>query len=242
MKNYQNKRNGLLQLGLIVSLGSTLVGFEYANVDVRTNQVRTNKMTDLEIETVYDEIEIKKPEVPKPPVQNPTPVVNPNPTPTPTPGPIIISPNPVPDPGFDPFVDPNLDPIGRNIGKQEIVIDLPIDVGMLEEFPTYEEFVSIQEKEERRLNTEAKLINYVQSKAKYPRIPNEMGIQGTVHVSFIVDKSGNITEVGIARGVHPDLDNEAMEAVKKLPKMIPGKQLDKPVRVKYIIPVKFKLK
>lgn len=242
MKNYQKNRNGLLQLGLIVSLGITLVSFEYANVDLKTKHVRTSKIAVLEDETIYEEIDIKKPEVPKPPVVNPSPVAPPNPTPTPAPGPIVISPDPTPDPGYDPFFDPNLDPIGGNIGKQEIILDHPIDVFSLEEFPTYEEFVGIKEKEKRRINTEAKLLSYINSKAKYPRVPYELGIQGTVQVSFVIDKNGNVTDVGIARGIHPDLDNEAMEAVKKLPKMLPGKQMDKPVRVKYIIPVKFVLK
>jgi protein TonB len=70
----------------------------------------------------------------------------------------------------------------------------------------------------------------------------ELGIQGTVWVSFIVDKEGKITEVTLLKSVHPDLDREALKAVNQLPNMIPGKQRDKAVKVKYQIPIKFELK
>lgn len=243
MKNYQNKRNGLLQLGLIVSLGSTLVGFEYANVDVRTNQVRTNKMTSLEIETVYEEIEIKKPEVPKPPVENPKPVVNPNPTPTPTPGPIVISPDPVPDPGYDPFFDSDIDPIPRGFGDQEIdESDITVGAGLLRDFPTYKEYLKIKDVDKRRKKTEAALINKVNSKAIYPDEAQKMGVQGTVRVAFVVDKEGKITNVQVVNSVNSLLDKAAVDAVSKLPDMIPGKKLDKPVNCQYVLPITFKLK
>lgn len=242
MKNYQNKRNGLLQLGLIVSLGSTLVGFEYANVDVRTNQVRTNKITDLEIETVYDEIEIKKPEVPKPPVQNQSPVVNPNPTPTPTPGPIIPSPDPVPDPGYDPSFDSDITPLPGGFGEQEIDDrDRTIGSDLLRDFPTYKEFLKIKDVEKRRKKTNEALVKKVNSKAVYPEAARGVGAQGTVRVAFVVDKEGKITNVQVVKSLDPLLDKAAIEAVSKLPQMIPGKNLDKPVNCQFVLPITFVL-
>ncbi len=240
MKNNQNKTSGLLQLGLIVSLGVTLVGFEYANVDVRTKKVTTGKMENLELETIYDKIEIVKPEVPQPPKQNTKPVIQPHPAPTP--GPIMISPDPVPDPGIDPGFESDIDPIPSGIGDQEVdLTDAAIGAGLLRDFPTYKEFVKIKDVEKRRQKTEAALIKKVNAKAKYPEQARELRIQGTVRVAFVVDKDGNITDVKVTRSVNPYLDKAAISAVSKLPKMIPGKKLDKPVNCQYVLPITFSL-
>lgn len=236
MQNNQNKTSGLLQLGFIVALGTTLSGFEYASADIRTGKITTTKIESLEMELVYEDIEIKKPEVPKE-IRNNN--ANPKPTPQPFVGEIIPSPDPQPDPGFDPFPEPNPDPIPFGFGQQEIVNDEPIDVGFLSEFPTYLEFKEIKNSEERRIKTESHIKNYILSNATFPRIPLELGIEGKVYVSFIVNKKGEISDVKIAKGLHPDLDKEAVKAVSKLPTMIPGKQLDKPVNARYIIPVNF---
>ena len=85
------------------------------------------------------------------------------------------------------------------------------------------------------------LMKYIQKNVKYPAIAKEYNITGKVYVSFIVDKSGSVTNVKIVRGVDKNLDAEAMRVVKSLPKYKPGKQRGKAVRVMFTIPINFTL-
>jgi TonB family protein len=64
-------------------------------------------------------------------------------------------------------------------------------------------------------------------------------ISGTVYVEFVVEKTGEITNVNVKREVHPLLDSEAVRVIKNMPKWIPGKQLDQTVRVNMLFPIKF---
>lgn len=241
MAKHAINNRGLLPLGLIVSLSLTLTGFEYMSAET----IKTKKMASHIIpeDTGVDFIpEIPKPEMPKPEVPEEKPRMNPVVTPIVNPiGPIVVSPIAPIDPGIV-IVDP-IDPLPPGWGEQKPMSqDIPIDPFLLEEFPTYEEFKSIKDLNDRRSKTDVTLINKVKSKATYPEIPRQLGIQGTVYVSFVVDKDGSITDVKIAKGIHEALDEEAIAAVKKLPRMIPGKQFDRPVKVRYTIPVKFELK
>ena len=85
------------------------------------------------------------------------------------------------------------------------------------------------------------LMKYIQKNVKYPPIAKEYNITGKVYVSFIVDKSGSVTNVKIVRGVDRNLDSEALRVVKSLPKYKPGKQRGKAVRVMFTIPINFTL-
>ena len=81
--------------------------------------------------------------------------------------------------------------------------------------------------------------NYIQESIDYPPIAMENGISGTVYVTFVVNKQGQITAIRIVRGVDPSLDNEVLRALKAAPKWSPGQQRGKPVNVSMAIPVKF---
>ena len=69
----------------------------------------------------------------------------------------------------------------------------------------------------------------------------EQGIQGRVVTQFVVDKDGSITDVKVVRSLDPMLDKEAVRLVKSMPKWTPGKLNGSPVRVKYILPISFRL-
>ncbi len=88
----------------------------------------------------------------------------------------------------------------------------------------------------------AKMYQYLQSNTKYPDMEFDAGIQGKVFVEFVVEKDGDISDVKVRRGVSPGLDKEAVRAVKSMPKWNPGKMNGKPVKVRFTIPVDFKLK
>jgi hypothetical protein len=85
------------------------------------------------------------------------------------------------------------------------------------------------------------LMKYLSENVKYPVVAQENGVQGRVVVSFVVEKDGHITDVKVVRSVDPSLDKEAARVVKSMPSWIPGKQNGSAVRVKYNVPVSFKL-
>ena len=76
---------------------------------------------------------------------------------------------------------------------------------------------------------------------KYPTVAEETGIQGRVIVTFVVERDGSITDVQVAKSVDPSLDKEAQRVVRSMPRWIPGKQNGSAVRVKYTVPVTFRL-
>ena len=88
---------------------------------------------------------------------------------------------------------------------------------------------------------DAALMGYLRDNIKYPTVAAENGVQGRVVVGFVVERDGSITDVNILRGVDPSLDREAMRVVKNMPKWTPGKQNGSAVRVKYQVPVSFRL-
>ncbi len=85
------------------------------------------------------------------------------------------------------------------------------------------------------------MLKYIMENIKYPEQAMKKGIQGRVAVSFIVEKDGSISNVRPVHSVHSLLDKEAVRVVKSMPKWSPGKQNGKPVRVRFTVPVMFKL-
>ena len=85
------------------------------------------------------------------------------------------------------------------------------------------------------------LMSYLNSNVKYPVVAQENGVQGRVIISFVVERDGSISDVKVARSVDPSLDREAQRVVKSMPRWTPGKQNGQTVRVKYTVPVVFRL-
>ena len=85
------------------------------------------------------------------------------------------------------------------------------------------------------------LLSWLSSNIHYPPVAEENGIQGRVVVSFVVEPDGSVSNVQVVRGVDPSLDKEAVRVTKAMPKWVPGKQNGQAVRVKYNLPVTFKL-
>ena len=88
---------------------------------------------------------------------------------------------------------------------------------------------------------QAALLQYLNSHVKYPVVAQENGIQGRVTISFVVERDGSITDVRVAKSVDPSLDREAARVVSSMPRWTPGKQNGSAVRVKFNVPVQFKL-
>jgi protein TonB len=88
---------------------------------------------------------------------------------------------------------------------------------------------------------DAALMQYLSSHIKYPVVAEENGIQGRVIATFVVERDGSITDVKVVKSVDPSLDKEAIRVLKSMPKWIPGKQNGSAVRVKFTVPVTFRL-
>ena len=88
---------------------------------------------------------------------------------------------------------------------------------------------------------DAALMAYLRDNIHYPTVAAENGVQGRVVVGFVVERDGSITDVNVLRSVDPSLDREAMRVVKGMPRWTPGKQNGSAVRVKYQVPVTFRL-
>jgi protein TonB len=84
-------------------------------------------------------------------------------------------------------------------------------------------------------------MKFIGENLKYPEVPQENNIQGTVTVKFCVTSKGGVDQVSIIRSVDPALDAEAIRVVKSLPLFRPGKQGGIPVPVWFTVPIKFKL-
>lgn len=87
----------------------------------------------------------------------------------------------------------------------------------------------------------AECLKFLAKNIKYPTIAQENGVQGRVIVQFVVNSDGTIVDPVVMRSVDPYLDKEALRVIKMMPKWKPGKQRGKAVRVKYTVPVTFKL-
>ena len=87
----------------------------------------------------------------------------------------------------------------------------------------------------------AVLLKYLTDSVKYPELAKKHGVQGRVVIGFIVEKDGSLTNVKVLRAVDRALDAEALRVVKGMPKWIPGRQNEQRVRVKYNVPVSFRL-
>ena len=85
------------------------------------------------------------------------------------------------------------------------------------------------------------LLDYLKENIRYPKICFDNNIQGRVIVSFIVEKDGSISDPKVVKGVNPSLDKEAVRVISTMPKWKPGKQKGIPVRVRFSVPVNFRI-
>lgn len=216
----ENLRGTWLLMGFVAVLAFLFVAFEWAHYD---------KQVDLSSginEPVFVEDMV------------PITFAAPTPPPPPPPAPTIIEQLVVVDNETEVNTLVNVDSEdfnnkGVEVGyvpiiedEPEIVEDVIFDV--VEEMPSFRE-------------GQAALMQYLAKNMKYPLIPQEQGIQGKVIIQFVVDKDGSIADPVVVRSVDPYLDKEALRVVSGMPKWNPGKQRNKPVRVKFTVPVTFRL-
>lgn len=216
----ENKRNIFVQLGLVMSLGITLLAFSWTTRVEQATTLGTMAQQDVEDEI----IPITRQEEVKPP-------------PPPPPPKVVEMLNIVDD---DVEIKDDLDIMDTEADDNTVIDVAPVIAQEAEAEEEAEVFFIVENMPEFP-GGELALRKFIANAIKYPVIAQENGIQGKVYVNFVVDKDGSVTQARIARGVDPSLDKEALRVVNTLPKWKPGMQRGKPVKVSYTVPISFVL-
>lgn len=207
-----NKYHGIfLKMGLVFSLGLVILAFSWTTYE---KQVKS-----LGEVVALDEFEIEPPQTKREPPPPPPP----------------------PPPEIKVVED-------EEIIEEEIEIDIEVEEETEIEMPEVieeeqvdeEEIFTVVEEMPQFPGGETALLKYLAS-IPYPAIAKENDIEGSVFIRFVIDKSGNVTNVQIAKGTDKILNEAALKHVKKMPNWTPGKQRGKAVKVQYVVPIKFRL-
>ncbi len=211
--NLENKRLPLFFLGILFATAIVLTAFEWRTFEEVTVLPETGLPLYLDDEQIFTAVVQKeKLKAPEPRKANPD-ILNIVETMT-EPEPEVLFPD------IDEPIIYDIEPIGESLAPEEKIFRI---VEEMPEFP----------------GGESARGNYMKNTLRYPSAPLNMGISGTVYVSFIVNKKGEIEEVFVLQGVHPDLDAEAMRVIKSMPVWKPGMQRGVPVKVQFSVPIKF---
>ena len=218
----ENKRSTWLLLGYVTVLAFMFVAFEWSERDVQIDM--SQAVADIVFE---EEIEI-------PVTEQPEEVLPPPPPEAPA---IVESLNIVED---DVDVESTEIASSEETGQAVEIAYVP-PVVEEEEVEEQEIFEVVEQMPEFPNGGMAGLMQYLSKNIKYPTIAQENGTQGRVTVQFVVNADGSIVDAKVIRGVDPYLDKEALRVINSMPKWKPGMQRGKAVRVKYTVPVMFRL-
>lgn len=205
-----------LNIGLVISLSLVIMAFEWKFYD--DGELMDLGQVSDEFEDVMEIPPTEQPPPPPPKIQQPE----------------IIE---VPDEEeIEEEIEVDLD---VEITEETVVEDIVFDEPVEEEVA--DEIFTIVEDQPSPKGGMAAFYEYVGKKLKYPAQARRMGIEGKVFVEFIVDKDGTITNVKAIKGIGAGCDEEATRVIQNAPKWNPGKQRGRPVKVRMILPITFKL-
>ena len=210
-------------MGFIVGLAVLFVGFEWSTKDVMVVD-ETEQVQDVIAE---EEIEITRQENTPPP-------------PPPPAAPAVAEVLTVVDDDVE-LADVEIasSEDDASAAQQETYV-APV-VEEEEEEEAAQQIFTVVEKQPEFPGGMSELMKFLAKSIKYPVIAQENGIQGRVVCSFVVNRDGSIVDIQVMRGVDPSLDKEAVRVIGTMPKWKPGEQRGKPVRVRFILPVQFRL-
>jgi protein TonB len=215
--NLEKKRTLFFQTGLIIALGLSLIALEWnsepSEIVIFEGGESFSGTEELTKITFREEPKLKKPPVPEPSAL------------------ILVEDNHIID---DNPLDITDSEIGENT-KVEIY-QMP-DEEAEDDIP----FISVQNMPEFRNGGLEKFKKYVYEQIQYPQTAIEYGIQGKVIVRFVIDETGQVTGIDVLRGADPLLDKEAVRVISSSPAWKPGKQMNKRVKVQFVMPIDFKL-
>ncbi|MGL5637032.1 MAG: energy transducer TonB [Bacteroidales bacterium] len=217
----ESKKLIFVLLGYVFILAVIFVGFEWTNKDVKKANMEGVSDIFVEEELIPITEQLETPPPPPPPVQE---VVVEEIT-------IVDNETKVENVEIQSTED------DKN-KKVEIVFAPPV---VEEEDPTEHQIFTVVEKMPQFPGGESELLKFISKAVKYPVIAQENGIQGRVICSFTVNKDGKVVDPVVVRGVDPSLDKEAIRVINTMPAWTPGMQRGKAVRVKYTLPINFRL-
>lgn len=217
----KGKMMGIL-MGMIVGLAVLFVGFEWSDREITI--ATSEGVADIIAE---EEVEITRPEDTPPP-------------PPPPPAPAVAEVLTVVEDDVK-LDDVDIASTEDDASSAQVEAYTPPAVVEEEEEESSQQIFTVVETMPEFPGGQGALMSFIAKSIKYPVIAQENGIQGRVTCSFVVNTDGSIVDAEIMRGVDPSLDKEALRVINTMPKWSPGKQRGKPVRVKYTVPVMFRL-
>lgn len=234
-----------LNIGFVTALTVTIFAFNWTSYATPEKPTLVIVEDDMEIPVIRTAT-LKPKAIPPPPVLKVTnEVIIDEPEFITEPLPTVVEPTIEP---VEPVVDlpvPTIEPVkNKPIAvapvEKEPESELPfLVVEEMPRFPGCEEVGQTKEQKEKcAIN---RLLNFLGNNIKYPQMAKEAGIEGTVVLSFIVGKKGEIEDVKVLKSLGGGCSAESVRVAKKMPNWTPGKQRGKPVKVKYHLPVKFRL-
>jgi len=212
----ESKKGIFLQIGFIVALAFVLFAFNYKSYERGSGLDFQLQIDDTPEEIIpITQQEVKPP--PPPPPQTIT-IIN------------IVEDDVVVEDDFD--IDVEADQ------RTEIADFIPVIV-QEEEFEDTP-FVVVENMPEFPGGDAARM-KFLQDNIRYPQLARESGIQGTVYVTFVVERDGSVTDVRVLRGIGGGCDEEAVRVIRAMPRWVPGKQRGQAVRVQFNMPIRFTL-
>lgn len=213
------ENNLFFAMGLVVALSVLLVAFEWSSHLPAPKKFDSPAALTQEIEI---DLTTHTPEPPKPKIEEPGVVA---------PDEIEMVEKPVEHQKlFSPEDGPTLPQVASALNRMPPRAEEPVEIIM--------DFAEISP---AFVGGNAALMKFLSENMRYPQVDIEMGNEGRVICTFVVEKDGTITDIRILRGVSPGIDKEAVRVVSEMPKWNPGFQNGKPVRVRFTLPVHFKI-
>ena len=217
----ENKKSTWLLVGYVIVLAFMFIAFEWTKRDIKidTSQAITDLVFEEEIIPITEQPEQAAPPPPPaaPPIAETLTIVE-----------------------DDADVEETTIATSEETNQAVEIIYVPVAVE--EEEPEEQTiFEVVEQMPEFPNGGMAGLMQYLSKNIKYPTIAQENGTQGRVTVQFVVNRDGSIVDAKVLRGVDPYLDKEAIRVISSMPKWKPGMQRGKAVRVKYTVPVMFRL-
>ena len=210
-------------MGIVVGLAVLFVGFEWGTQEktIQKDEGIADIIAEEEIDITRQE-ETPPPPPPPPPVEQVAEVLN------------VVE---------DDVEVENTDLLSSEDNQAEAQTQtyVPPVVKVEEEEESSQQIFMVVEEMPEFPGGQAALMSFIAKSIKYPVVAQENGIQGRVTCSCVVNKDGSIVDAEVIRGIDPSLDKEALRVINTMPKWKPGKQRGKPVRVKFTVPINFRL-
>lgn len=209
----ERRKSSLWILGIVASLAFTLVSFQWKWFDVTVEGMGEYTGDNLEDEIIPVSIQVQPPPPPPPKQEE-----------------VVME-----------IIEDESEEEETAV-NEETEVDEETEVEVIEEEEeevVEEEIFTIVETMPSFPGGEKAMFEYLSKNTRYPTLAKESGIQGMVVLTFVVEKSGKISDVKVLRGIGGGCDEEAIRVVKSMPGWKPGKQRGKPVKVQYNLPYRF---